>query len=68
MDEDIESIYSINILQDVSYSLSEICELMHILKTCSIMALILKLGEEAILTEIKSAVKKTVDKKRRNSF
>lgn len=29
---------------------------------------ILKLGEEAILTEIKSAVKKTVDKKRRNSF
>lgn len=64
MDEDIERIYSINILQDVSYSLSEIRELMHILKTCSIMALILELGEEGILTEIKSAVKKTVDRKK----
>lgn len=64
MDEDIERIYSINILQDVSYLLSEIRELMHILKTCSIMALILELGEEGILTEIKSAVKKTVDRKK----
>ena len=36
----------------------------HILKTCPIPALILELGEEGVLAEIKSAVKKTVGRKK----
>lgn len=36
----------------------------HILKTCPIPALILELGEEGVLAEIKKAVKKTVGRKK----
>lgn len=36
----------------------------HILKTCPIPALIMELGEDGVLAEIKSAVKKTVGRKK----
>lgn len=40
----------------------------HILKTCPIPVLILELGEESVLAEIKKVAKKTVGKKKAEQF